>query len=360
MVEVEVPGLEILEQVRHVHVRSVLEVLAGAEVDVAERLEVGDLRRAEAGLLGGREAEEELRRLGDEIGAGDAGGHRHLLGQAPRAVEAAAGESFANARHAEHPVQLLEQRVRAVGDRVQRVGAEEHGDVVLLEHRLRRVAGEADGVLQRTHRLSGRGRSRACRSADARPPGRARTAGSTATPRPPSRRDRRAWPRSARRARATRPRARPAPPGGRRRARPCAAWRSPPGGGAAARPPRPRCPRRPTARRAGAAPGQEPSRCCAEATPPAGRRARRCPAAASAPAGRGPQQPSSSQSQGALKQSAGARRDPWSSGRGSRRPAGTSRAKRRAAKPCRGIRRAARRTARATRRCPGWPCIPWR
>ena len=58
-VEVEVPGLEVLADVREVHVRAVAEVVR-AQVDVAQRLVVRDRPGAEAGLLRRREAEKEL------------------------------------------------------------------------------------------------------------------------------------------------------------------------------------------------------------------------------------------------------------------------------------------------------------
>ena len=85
----------------------------------------------------------------------------------------------------------------------------------------------------------------------------------------------------------------------------------------------------------------------------AGRRQRAC--------GRRPQQPSSRQSQRGLKQSAGARRDPCviRSRFFDDPPVRVGRSDV-LAKPCRGIRRASMRTGRATRRCPGWPCTPWR
>ena len=50
-VEVEVPRLEVLEQMRDVHVRSLAEVVLRPEVDVAKRLVVRDQARAERVLL---------------------------------------------------------------------------------------------------------------------------------------------------------------------------------------------------------------------------------------------------------------------------------------------------------------------
>src|SRR5204863_4891229 len=85
--EVEVPGIEVLVDVREVHVRAAAEV-ATRRGDEAERLEVGDPRWPEICPQRRREAEEELRRLGNQVGAGDACRQRHLLRQAAPAVEA--------------------------------------------------------------------------------------------------------------------------------------------------------------------------------------------------------------------------------------------------------------------------------
>src|SRR5919109_4690274 len=62
-----VPGGEVFEEVREMHVRPVCEVPARAEICIAERLEVRDPRRAEPRLLGRREAEEQLCPVGDEL-----------------------------------------------------------------------------------------------------------------------------------------------------------------------------------------------------------------------------------------------------------------------------------------------------
>ena len=67
--------------VRKVHVRAVAEVVAAAEVDVAERLEVRDRAGSHPGLLRRGEAEEELGRVRDQVGARDT---------APRAPSASA------------------------------------------------------------------------------------------------------------------------------------------------------------------------------------------------------------------------------------------------------------------------------
>src|SRR5207245_1779817 len=50
-VEVEIPGLQVLEHVRDVHAGAVPEVVARAEVDVPERLEVRDPSRPHPGAL---------------------------------------------------------------------------------------------------------------------------------------------------------------------------------------------------------------------------------------------------------------------------------------------------------------------
>src|SRR6185436_8334021 len=66
-VEVQVPRLEVLEQMRDVHARALPEVVLRPEVDEAERLVIRDQPRPERVLLCGGEPEEELRRGGDEI-----------------------------------------------------------------------------------------------------------------------------------------------------------------------------------------------------------------------------------------------------------------------------------------------------
>src|SRR5205823_7904010 len=85
--------VEVLVDVREVHVRALAEVRRG-QLDVAERLEVDDLPRAEALRLRRREAEEELGLVRDEVGARHACRRRHPLRQALGAVEATAGEAL--------------------------------------------------------------------------------------------------------------------------------------------------------------------------------------------------------------------------------------------------------------------------
>jgi hypothetical protein len=123
------------------HVRAVAEVPARPEIDVAERLEVGDPVRAEPVLLRRGEAEEELGAVRDEVGAGHVRGEGHPL------REPAAGESLADTCHPED-VQVVEERGRARDDVCPLVGAQEDGDIVVLEDRLRRIAREADRVEQ--------------------------------------------------------------------------------------------------------------------------------------------------------------------------------------------------------------------
>ena len=85
------------------------------EVDVAERLEVRDLRRAERRLRGRRESEEQLGRIGNQLRAGNPGRDRHLLRQASRSSEPASGEAFADARHPEDAAEIAEEPLRSRG-----------------------------------------------------------------------------------------------------------------------------------------------------------------------------------------------------------------------------------------------------
>ena len=132
------------------HVRSLPEVVAAAEVDVAQRLEVRDRTRPHAGALCRREAEEQLGRVGDQVGARDLRGLRHLLRQGLAAFEAATREAAANRRHVEEL--RVANALRRILDVVTRVGAQEEDDVVLLEPRVAGIAREALGVDQ--HRLA--------------------------------------------------------------------------------------------------------------------------------------------------------------------------------------------------------------
>src|SRR5919109_3034056 len=97
------------------HVRPMTEV-AGAHVDEAERLEVRDPRLPLCVPLRRREPQEELRAVGDQLGALDACGERHLLRQATAAREPAALKALADARDAEEPVRRGEELLRTVGD----------------------------------------------------------------------------------------------------------------------------------------------------------------------------------------------------------------------------------------------------
>ena len=112
MGEVQVPRLEVLEQVRDVHVRAVREVAVAAHGGEPERLEVRDPLAARLLRLRRGEAEEELGAVRDQVGARDARGHRHLLRQALPAREAAADEAAPDARDAERPARVAEERVR--------------------------------------------------------------------------------------------------------------------------------------------------------------------------------------------------------------------------------------------------------
>src|SRR5215510_228395 len=63
---VEVPRLQVFEDMREVHVRAAAEVGTRAEIDEPERLEVDDPRRAERVLLCRGEPEEELGAVRDQ------------------------------------------------------------------------------------------------------------------------------------------------------------------------------------------------------------------------------------------------------------------------------------------------------
>src|SRR5207248_6959029 len=117
------------------------EVVAAAEVDVAERLEVRDRTRPHAGLLRRGEAEEELRRVGDQICARDLRRLGKLFRERALAVEAAAGEAAPDRRHRE---QLRPAEPRdGIVDVPALVRAEEDRDVVPFEARVGWVARKA-------------------------------------------------------------------------------------------------------------------------------------------------------------------------------------------------------------------------
>src|SRR5258706_10997310 len=118
--------------------------VAGAEVDVAEGLVVGDQARTESRLLRRREAEEELGVVGDQVRARDARRHRHLLWQALLALtlEAAAREAAPDARHGEER-QVVEECLASVVDVRAAVAAQEYCYIVVLENRVARIAREA-------------------------------------------------------------------------------------------------------------------------------------------------------------------------------------------------------------------------
>ena len=84
--------------------------VAVAQVDEPERLVVRDQRRPEPRLLRRGEAEEELGGVRDEVGAGDAGRHRHPLRQALLAPEPSAREAAPDARRTED-AEVVEDRL---------------------------------------------------------------------------------------------------------------------------------------------------------------------------------------------------------------------------------------------------------
>jgi hypothetical protein len=133
-----VPRVELLVEVRQMHVRAFAEV-ARPEIDVAERLEVDDLARAQALRLRRREAEEELGGVRDQLGTWNACGQRHLLRQAAASFEAAASEALANRRDVEE-IEFVEERLRSIGDMVEVVAPKQYRQVVLLEQRFVGVA----------------------------------------------------------------------------------------------------------------------------------------------------------------------------------------------------------------------------
>ena len=184
---------------REMHVRAVREIAVGTEVGIAECLHVRDLRRAEPRLLRRRETEEQLRTVGDEVGTLDARSKRHLLRQPDAAIEPTPHESLPDAGHAEQAAQIVEDRCRSLGDVVEESLRKQHGDIVRLEQRRFRVARKPDRIFEHADRSLPRLRRTAVEREMADPPGRARTAGSSGAPRPPSRRDRPAWARTDRR-----------------------------------------------------------------------------------------------------------------------------------------------------------------
>ena len=105
LLEVErlIPGRQILEDVREVHVRPVQEVAARPEIHVAERFEVRDPARPERGLLGRGEPEEELRIVRDQVCALDTGRLCHALRQTRPGAKVAPDETTADARCAQDP-----------------------------------------------------------------------------------------------------------------------------------------------------------------------------------------------------------------------------------------------------------------
>ena len=93
----------------------------------------------------------------DQIGPRHAGGGGQLLRQARAAVEAAACEPLADARHLEHAVHRVEDRRRALLNVIEVVAPQQEGDVVLLEHDIVGIAREANRVQQCTAGTAGGG-----------------------------------------------------------------------------------------------------------------------------------------------------------------------------------------------------------
>ena len=149
-VERLIPGRKILEDMREVHVRPVPEVVTRSEIHVPERLVVGDLARAERSLLRRREAQEQLGVVGNQVRPLDTRSLGHPLRQARARVEVAADEPAPDARRTED-ARAVEERALGVPDVLADVAAQEHGDVVLLEGRLARIAGEPDRIGERAH-----------------------------------------------------------------------------------------------------------------------------------------------------------------------------------------------------------------
>ena len=134
------------------HVGALGKIARRADIGVAERLEIGDTRRTQSGLLGRREPEEQLGIVWDQLGARNVGRNRHLLREAPPAFETTADKAAAHAGPAED-LQLLEQLPCGPLDVIEPVASQEHGDIVLFEDRRLRVAREADRFLEHAHTL---------------------------------------------------------------------------------------------------------------------------------------------------------------------------------------------------------------
>ena len=126
--------------------RALAEVVAAAEVDVTERLEVRNRPGTETGLLRRGEPEEELGRLRNQVGARDLRSDCHLLRQRTAAVEPAAGET-ATDRGQREELRVADPLRRVVDVRA-RVGAQQDRHLVRLEPRVERVALEALRVEQ--------------------------------------------------------------------------------------------------------------------------------------------------------------------------------------------------------------------
>ena len=134
--------------------------------------------------LGGGEAEEELRRVGDQVGARDACGGRHRLRQARRRRRSRRPGSpcgCSSARRASPASSKIASR--AVGD-VLAIVAADAGSRRRSSSRIvaAGIAREADRVEQRRHRALRRSPKRGGRSGCAAPRAQGRSGGSTAAP----------------------------------------------------------------------------------------------------------------------------------------------------------------------------------
>ena len=145
--EARVPGFEVLVEVGDVHRRAPTEIPVRPLIGRARQgLEVRDQIRPEGASLRRGEAEEELSVVGDQMGGRDACSEGKLLGQAASSGLAPTHEPLADARDREYAVHGVEHGARADGDVLERVAAEEHTHVVLLEARRHGIAREADSV----------------------------------------------------------------------------------------------------------------------------------------------------------------------------------------------------------------------
>jgi hypothetical protein len=165
MVEIEIPGEQILVDVGEVHVSSSDEVRV-SESGVAERLEVRDLRRSERGSHSRRESEEQLCRRRHQLRALHLRGRRDLIRKAFRSAESTSDDTCAETREGENVGQVAGQSLLRLVDQVEVVASQQDRDVVVLENRFGGVAGEAPSVLEYANRT----RTRRCAPVDRKLP----------------------------------------------------------------------------------------------------------------------------------------------------------------------------------------------